>query len=442
MGRGTKLEPVLSPSRLGAGEAAGNRAYLSGTTVPVTTRDGCYGADWGPGGWKLGGFELVRARVPLKAPWVSGAGAFSDRDTFLVRAVLRKRGQAGGWEEVEGWGECPALPAPTYSSEYTSAAIDVSVRHLAPLLLGAGVSSAGAVGPALAQCKGHRMAKTAFEAAVLDAELRASGGSMADFFCRLSETRVPARTSVLGGVAVGLARSRQALLDEVERFVAEGYRRVKLKITAGGGLRPERVVAAVRDRWPDLVLFVDANGSYEGLGPQEAAAQLSVLDRYGLACIEQPLGEDDLAGHARLAKALQTPICLDEALTSYGAVVTALEMGACSVVNVKAGRFGGYLEAVRVHDLCARRGVPVWCGGMVETGIARAANVALAGLVNFSLPGDLSASGRFFETDLTSALTLRTDGTIAVPSGPGSGVTVDQGAIDHFAIWRRWYPAS
>jgi o-succinylbenzoate synthase len=169
---------------------------------------------------------------------------------------------------------------------------------------------------------------------------------------------------------------------------------------------------------------------------------LGRLEPFHLACIEQPLGDEDLAGHAELARHIRVPICLDESLTSLGAVALALDMGACSVVNIKAGRVGGYLEAVRVHDLCAQRQVPTWCGGMVETGIARAFNVALASLPNFSLPGDLSATGRFFETDLTSPLPLQPGGTIAVPDGPGTGVTVDSDVVSSFSTWRRWCPVA
>ncbi len=198
-------------------------------------------------------------------------------------------------------------------------------------------------------------------------------------------------------------------------------------------------VAAVRERWPALVLFADANGAYGRLSLAEAAEQLVRLDDYALSCLEQPLGDDDLTGHAELARRLGTPLCLDEALTSPAAVVNALQAGACSVVNIKAGRLGGYLEAVRAHDICVDRQVPVWCGGMVETGIARAANLALASLPGFCLPGDLTATGRFFETDLAGPLPVRPDGTMAVPSGAGRGVPVDHDAIGRFATSRTWW---
>jgi o-succinylbenzoate synthase len=386
---------------------------------------------------RLVGLELVRVSIPLRKSWVSDAGTFSRRDSLLVRAVLEAGGPGGTDQEIEGWGECGAFPDPTYTSEYTAAAVEVSLQYLVPALFRAGATRAVDVRPALAAIRGHKMAKTAFEAALLDAELRVTGRSMANFFSEFSEGAQPHRATVTAGVAVGIASSTAELVDDVERCVGEGYRRVKLKIGPGHDLQP---VSAVRERWPGLALFADANGSYQDLPLSETAELLSMLEPFDLACIEQPLGDEDLAGHAELARRIRPPICLDESLTSRSAVAVALDMGACSVVSIKAGRLGGYLEAVRVHDLCAQRKVPTWYGGMVETGIARAANVALAALPNFSLPGDLSATGRFFETDLTSPLSLLAGGTIVVPDGPGSGVTVHGDVVSSFSTWRRWCP--
>jgi O-succinylbenzoate synthase len=381
----------------------------------------------------------VRVSVPLRQTWVSEAGTFSVRDSLLVRAVVAGQGPDGARHEVEGWGECGALPGPTYTSEYTEAAVEVSVRYLVPALLRAGAARAVDVGTALAGTKGHKMAKSALEAAVLDAQLRATGQSMASFFSAFSEGGGPPRTTVTAGVAVVLASTTAEVVADVERCVEQGYRRVKVKIGPGHDFQP---VAAVRERWPGLDLFADANGSYRALPPSETVGLLGRLEPFGLACIEQPLGDEDLAGHAELARQIRVPICLDESLTSLAAVALALDMGACSVVNIKAGRMGGYLEAVRVHDLCAQRQVPTWCGGMVETGIARAFNVALAALPNFSLPGDLSATGRFFETDLTSPLPLLPGGAIAVPDGPGTGVMVHSDVVSSFSTWRRWCPVA
>jgi O-succinylbenzoate synthase len=416
------------------GVRPGGRQELSGNGL---SGNGLVGI--GLVGIELVGVELVRVSLPLGQAWVSEGGSFSERDSLLVRAVLSCPVPGGGKRQVEGWGECAALPGPTYSSEYTAAALAVSVDYLVPAVLRAGAARPVDVGPAVSRVRGHKMAKAAFEAAVLDAALRSTGTSMAAYFEALSQDGMPRRAAVAGGVAVGLKPSTAELVDEVGRYVEQGYRRVKLKIVPGRDVAP---VSAVRQRWPDLALFADANGSYRQMPFADVVNLMRGLEPFDLECIEQPLGEEDLAGHAALARTTRLPICLDEPLTSVGAVVAALDLGACSVVSVKAGRLGGYLEAVLVHDLCAQRQVPVWCGGMVETGIARAANVALSALPNFSLAGDLSATGRFFETDLTTPISLQADGTIAVPDGPGSGVTVDEGAVNAFATWRRWFPAS
>jgi o-succinylbenzoate synthase len=387
---------------------------------------------------ELVGFELVRVLVPLRKAWVSAAGSFLQRDSLLVRAVIRSVAAPGEANETEGWGECTALPDPTFSAEYTAGAAQVSEQYIVPALLRAGGARAEEVVPALSFLKGHRMAKAAFEAALLDAQLKWAGVTLADYLASLSRTGQKPRRTVAAGVAVGLTSSVGELLDEVAQRTAEGYHRVKLKIRPGWDEEP---LSAVRRAWPELALFADANGSYQELAFTEACGRLARLDGYGLTCIEQPLGDDDLVGHARLARRIRTPVCLDEALTSSDVVATALEMGSCSVVSVKAGRLGGLLESVRAHDLCAERGVPVWCGGMVETGVGRAANLALAALPNFSLAGDLSASGRFFEQDLTAPLEVAADGTIDVPAGPGSGVSVNNDALRAFATWRRWWPA-
>lgn len=343
--------------------------------------------------------ELRRARVPLAQPFRAPWGVQDHRDVVLVRAL----GADG-----DGWGECVATNDPLYTSEYSAGAVAVLRDYLVPLLLKADVDGAGAVAHALAPVRGHPMAKAALETAVLDAELRAEGRSLADRLgaCR---GRVPA------GVAVGLAPSIGALVTEVGGYVDEGYQRVKLKIEPGWDIEP---VSAVRRRFgPELALQVDANGAY-GLADAE---HLAGLDRFGLAMIEQPLPADDLAGLAALASRLATPICLDESITSAAVARRAILMGAAAVINIKPGRVGGLLEAGRVHDVCVDAGVPAWCGGMLETGIGRAANLAVAALPGCLLPGDLSASRRYFHRDITEPFELL-DGCLEVPSGPGIGV--------------------
>jgi O-succinylbenzoate synthase len=223
------------------------------------------------------------------------------------------------------------------------------------------------------------------------------------------------RDAVDSGVSVGIMTSIDALLDAVAGYLDEGYRRIKLKIEPGWDVAP---VQAVRERFGDeLLLQVDANTAY-ALGD---ANQLAKLDPFNLLLIEQPLDEEDVPGHAELAKRIRTPVCLDESITSARAAADAIRIGACAIVNIKPGRVGGYLEARRIHDVCAANGIPVWCGGMLETGIGRAANVALAALPNFTLPGDTSASRRYFAQDVTPPFELE-DGRLRVPSGAGIGV--------------------
>ena len=384
----------------------------------------------------LEGLELVRVQLPVVGGWASEAGTFSLRDSLLVRAVLK-----GPEGEVEGWGECAALPGPTYSGEYTEGAALAAERFLVPAMLEERPSSAPEVERALCKVKGHKMAKAAFEAAVMDADLRARRLSVADYFAKVSDVGSGHASLVPAGVAVGLARSTGELLEEVGRFVAEGYQAVKVKISPFAGPAPAQLLGAVRGAWPSLSLSADANGTFAPFGAEEAAKALRGLDELGLSCLEQPLADDDFCGHAMLGRLLRTPVCLDEPLGSYGLVEAALELGACSVVNVKAGRLGGYLEAVRVHDLCARRGASLRCGGMVETGVGRAFNVALASLPGFGLPGDLTATGRFFRPDVAGGLVLGPGGLIGVPGGPGSGVEVDRAVVSAHALWRRWWPA-
>jgi O-succinylbenzoate synthase len=365
----------------------------------------------------LGAVELLRIRLPLIEPWRWPGGTLTEREVIVVRAV---------GPDSEGWGECSAFPAPTYSPEWLDGAWDVLRHHLVPLVVGGGLDGV-AVGASLAAIQGHQMAKCAIELAVLDAELRATGMSLA---ARLGATRA----RVTAGVAVGLTGSLPALLDEVGRFAAAGYRRVKLKIHPGWDVEP---VLAVRARFPDLALQVDANGSYR---PGDAE-RLAALDPAGLLCFEQPLAADDLVGHAAWATKMTTPICLDESITSAGDARSALALGACRVVNIKPGRVGGYLEAVRIHDLCATQSVPVWCGGMLETGVGRTANLALAALANFSLPGDLSGSDRFYRDDIAEPVVVDADGTIAVPDRPGTGAVLRMDVLAAATVDRQWIAA-
>jgi len=266
------------------------------------------------------------------------------------------------------------------------------------------------------------MAKAGLELAILDAALRAEGRPFGQYLGAIRD-RVPS------GVSVGIQRDPAALVDTVRGYLDEGYVRIKIKIKPGRDIAD---TAAVRDAFGDIPLQVDANSAYT----LADADTLAELDRFDLLLIEQPLQEDDLVDHATLAQRLRTPVCLDESIVSSKAAADALALGSASVINIKAGRVGGYLEAVGIHDLCRAAGVPVWCGGMLETGIGRAANAALAALPGFTLPGDISASSRFYDRDIVTEPAVLEDGHVRVPTGPGLGIEIDPVALEDMTVAR------
>jgi O-succinylbenzoate synthase len=369
------------------------------------------------GGVKLAGIELRRVAMPLVAPFRTSFGTEFDRDVLLVKAVTA---------DAEGWGECVAMSEPLYSTEYVDGAAEVIERFLLPGLGTLSTVEAHTVEPVFARVKGHPMAKAALQTAILDASLRAANTSLGSYLGAVHPA-VPA------GVSVGIMDSVPQLLDAVESYLAAGYLRIKLKIEPGWDVAP---VKAVRERFGDDVLLqVDANTAYT----LADARQLAKLDPFDLLLIEQPLPEDDVRGHAALARQLRTPICLDESITSARAAADAIALGACAIVNIKPGRVGGYLEARRVHDVCQAAGVPVWAGGMLETGIGRAANVALAALPGFTLPGDTSASDRYYARDITRPFVLE-EGHLRVPAGPGIGIDPDPDALAGATTSVRWLP--
>ncbi|MFF5112096.1 o-succinylbenzoate synthase [Streptosporangium sp. NPDC000509] len=362
---------------------------------------------------KITGIELRRIKMPLVAPFRTSFGTETERDVLLLRVVT---------PDAEGWGECVAMSDPLYSSEYVDGAADVLRRFLIPALP-AHVDAHG-VNRALRPFKGHRMAKAALETAVLDAGLRTSGESFASFLGAEAD-RVPC------GVSVGIMDSVPRLLDAVAGYLDEGYARIKLKIEPGWDLAPVR---AVRERFgDDLLLQVDANAAYT----LADAPHLARLDDFGLLLIEQPLANDDMVQHARLATKITTPVCLDESIESAEHAAAAITLGACSIINVKPGRVGGYLEARRIHDLARAHGVALWCGGMLETGIGRAANLALAAMPGFTLPGDTSASRRYYATDITAPFELD-EGHLEVPTGPGIGVAPVPAILDEVTVSTEW----
>jgi len=351
---------------------------------------------------KLANVELRTINLPLVRPFRTSFGTQTAREVLMLKVTTT--------DGIVGWSECVAMSEPLYSPEYVAGSLDLMKRFLIPTLAKADELTAESVAGLLTPFLGSPMAKATLETAILDAQLRAEKKSLADYL-GANKAKIPC------GVSVGIAPSIDALVDEVSGYVASGYKRIKLKIEPGWDLEP---VGEIRRLWPEIPLQVDANQAYS----RGDGDLLAGLDKFELLLIEQPLDEHDILGHAALAKRVQTPICLDESITSLRSAEDALALKATSVINIKPGRVGGYLEAVKIHNLCLGEGIPVWCGGMLETGVGRAANVALAALPGFTLPGDTSASSRFFHRDITEPFVME-DGYLQVPQGIGIGVEPD-----------------
>jgi o-succinylbenzoate synthase len=343
--------------------------------------------------------ELRLVGVPLVRPFRTSFGETNRKECVLVRVET---------DLAEGWGECVADIEPDFSGEFNAGAWIVIRDMLAPALFRGGDVHAEDLADRFSFVRGNPMAKGAVVDAVLDAELKAEGRSLASYLG--SE-----RERVACGVSVGITPTVGELLAQVDGYLAEGYQRIKLKIAPGVDV--DRV-AAVRAAHPDILLSVDANAAYR----LEDLDVFKALEDFGLVMIEQPLHFEDILQHAKLQAQLGTDLCLDESIRSPADAAAAIELGSCRIVNIKQGRVGGVLEAVKVHDVAQAAGVPVWCGGMLETGIGRALNLALASLPGFTLPGDTSASARYFTDDLTDPFIMAADGTMAVPGGPGIGV--------------------
>lgn len=363
---------------------------------------------------KIKEVELRIIELPLVRPFRTSFGTQLNRELLLMKIATH--------EGTEGWAECVAMSEPLYSPEYTFACQDVIERFLLPKIFEQGDVLAEEVSSLLKPFLGHQMSKAAIETALLDAQLKLEGRSFGSYLGSTKEL-------VDCGVSVGISSSLDALVSEVSQYVHEGYRRIKLKIEPGWDIEPVRTI---REMWPDIPLQVDANQAYTR-GDFDLLKQ---LDPYDLLLIEQPLDEHDVLGHADLARQIATPVCLDESITSLESARDALALKATTIINIKPGRVGGYLESVRIHDLCVENDIQVWCGGMLETGIGRAANVALASLPGFTLPGDTSASARYFERDITDPF-IMIDGQLRVPTKPGIGVDIDRNFIEDLTKSRK-----
>jgi len=334
-------------------------------------------------------------------------GRIDDKHFILVRAE---------GEGAAGYGECVAEQDPYYSSETNETAWHVITEFIAPRVLGAVFAHPRDVFPALKAIRGHNMAKAAVEMAAWDLFAKQQRQPLARVIGG-------SRDRIASGVSIGIQPSIAALEAKVEQELAAGYRRIKIKIKPGWDLAP---VDALRARFGAIPLMVDANAAYT----LADADHLAQLDRFDLMMIEQPLDYDDIADHAALQRRLKTPICLDESIKTTGIAREAIAAGACRIINIKPGRVGGFAESIRLHDLCAAAGIPVWHGGMLESGIGRAANVHLSTLPNFTLPGDIAASKRYFNPDLIEPpIDVASDGTVAVPTAPGIGVAIQEDRI-------------
>ena len=351
---------------------------------------------------KLQEIELRTIHLPLVRPFRTSFGTQTSREVLMVK-VTNENGTVG-------WAECVAMSEPLYSPEYVIGCLDLMKRFLIPALREKSSIAAEDVPVLLKPFLGGQMAKAALETAILDAQLRDQNISLAKY---LGATK----SKVECGVSVGIANDLAALVEEVKSYVDAGYRRIKLKIEPGWDYE---AVKTIRQIYPDIPLQVDANQAYS----RSDGKLLANLDEFNLLLIEQPLDEHDILGHAMLAKEVKTPICLDESIISLQSAQDALALEATTVINIKPGRVGGYIESKKIHDLCVDKKIPVWCGGMLETGIGRAANLALAALPGFTLPGDTSASSRYFKQDVTTPFVME-DGYLTVPTGPGIGVEPD-----------------
>jgi len=362
---------------------------------------------------KIASIELREIRLPLVHFFETSFGRTTERRILLVRLHDE--------DGMEGWGECTAGEGPFYCEEWTESAWGVIKHYLAPMVVGREAGSAAEVFALMKAVRGNRMAKGALETACWDIEARRAG-------LPLWKLLGGVREEIASGVSIGIQDSPEALLEKIEREASAGYQRIKIKIKPNWDVS---IVEQVRARFPDTGLMVDANSAYT----LADAPLFQAMDRHNLMMIEQPLAHDDMFDHARLQEQLETPVCLDESIRSSEDARKAIEMRACRIVNLKLGRVGGHLEAQKVERVCREKNIPVWCGGMLESGIGRAHNIAMATLAGFTLPGDVSASARYWEEDIIEPpVTVSARGTISVPTAPGIGFEVNRKRINALTV--------
>jgi O-succinylbenzoate synthase len=361
---------------------------------------------------KIEAVELRVLKMRLVKPFRTSFGVQHDRYPLLVRLVFDGR---------SAWGECVAGEGPWYSSETVETAWHILRLHLIPAVLGREVTQPADLESLFLAIRGNRMAKACVEMAFTAALAEEARKPLAAYLGGVKDR-------VETGVSVGIQASTDELLETIGQYLAQGYKRIKVKIEPGWDVN---AIGAIRQRYPEIALMADANSAYE----LEDADHLMQLDQFGLLMLEQPLPAGDLLDHAALQRRIRTPICLDESIEQARDARHAIQLGACRVINIKPGRVGGFAESRRIHDLAMQAGIPVWCGGMLETGIGRAHNVALATLPNFRLPGDISASDRYWAEDIVEPpFRLQRDGSIGVPSRWGLGIRVKLDLVERLTV--------
>jgi O-succinylbenzoate synthase len=365
---------------------------------------------------KIERLELFHLRIPLVRPFETSVARYLDREMLIVRV------DSGG---LSGWGEVPAPAAPLYSPETSQTAWHIIRDFLAPKLKNQEIAAPGPISELFSFVRGHNMAKAGIEMAILDLFARAQNQPVWQVLGGV-------RKEIETGVSLGIEASVQVLLSRVEEAVSKGYRRIKIKIKPRWDVD---VIAELRRNFPSVPLTADANSAYS----LSDIDHLRRLDDFNLLMIEQPLAYDDYVDHAKLQAKLRTPVCLDESIKSYDDARRAFELGSCRIINIKQARVGGPYAAKMIHNLAKARQAPVWCGGLLETGIGRAHNIALATLPGFTMPGDISASERYYAEDVVDPpVTVSSQGTIAVPSGPGIGYTVVDRRLSQYCVRKEY----
>lgn len=362
---------------------------------------------------KITEIELREIRLPLVHFFETSFGRTTERRILLVRVIDS--------DGAEGWGECTAGEGPFYCEEWTETAWSTLKTYLCPMVMGSEVESASEIFSLMKAVRGNRMAKAALETACWDLEARRAG-------VPLWRHLGGVQSEIACGVSIGIQDTPEALMEKIERELDAGYQRIKIKIKPGWDIN---ILEKVRARFPRILLMGDANSAYR----LEDAPLFRAMDDFKLMMIEQPLAYDDMLDHARLQREVQTPICLDESIRTPADARHAIDLDACRIINVKLGRVGGHVEAKRVERICRERNIPVWCGGMLESGIGRAHNIAMATLEGFTLPGDVSASSRYWEEDVIDPpVNITPRGTIVAPDAPGLGFKIKRERIESLTV--------